>query len=397
MSISIDEDVYLPTGVPYDPILVMAAIAGATILINAVTEIANGTIVNDHIAASTIVASQKIVAASIEADQIATDAITATKLMANSVISDKIQADAITAVKIAAGAITSDKIEGDAITAVHLSAGSVSADAIDSNAITADKIDADAITTVKIQAQAVTSEKIASGAITAVKMNVTSLSAIAADLGTITSGSVTASTIQTSANPDLSRVVMNSGGLTGFSAILGQTFRIPTDGSQPVFASGQIQSSTIIDSLIISSEFQTSSELPYMEITDSGVAYRSTALGDGYGTDLYGVDVYGAGVDFYLGKSDRPALSMETDRAYADIRLYAGRSANPSSGSTQGDIIAKSNYPYYCTTAGNPGTYQSILLSDGDTGGSGTAGDGKQYVEINIAGTVYKVLHDGTV
>jgi hypothetical protein len=35
--------------------------------------------------------------------------------------------------------------------------------------------------------------------------------------------------------------------------------------------------------------------------------------------------------------------------------------------------------------------------SDGDTGGTGSAGAGNQYVELNIAGTTYKILHDGTV
>lgn len=35
--------------------------------------------------------------------------------------------------------------------------------------------------------------------------------------------------------------------------------------------------------------------------------------------------------------------------------------------------------------------------SDGTTGGTGSAGAGTQYVELDINGTVYKVLHDGTV
>ena len=35
--------------------------------------------------------------------------------------------------------------------------------------------------------------------------------------------------------------------------------------------------------------------------------------------------------------------------------------------------------------------------SDGTTGGTGSAGAGNQYVELEINGTTYKVLHDGTV
>ncbi len=36
-------------------------------------------------------------------------------------------------------------------------------------------------------------------------------------------------------------------------------------------------------------------------------------------------------------------------------------------------------------------------ISTGTTGGSSSAGSGNQYVELDINGTVYKVLHDGTV
>ncbi len=38
-----------------------------------------------------------------------------------------------------------------------------------------------------------------------------------------------------------------------------------------------------------------------------------------------------------------------------------------------------------------------IAVSGGGTGGSGSAGAGKQYVELTIGGNTYKVLHDGTV
>jgi hypothetical protein len=38
-----------------------------------------------------------------------------------------------------------------------------------------------------------------------------------------------------------------------------------------------------------------------------------------------------------------------------------------------------------------------VTVSDGTTGGTGSAGAGNQYVELVIGGTTYKVLHDGTV
>jgi len=47
-------------------------------------------------------------------------------------------------------------------------------------------------------------------------------------------------------------------------------------------------------------------------------------------------------------------------------------------------------------------TYDDILIfppiwSSETTGGTGSAGSGKQYVELTINGTTYKILHDGTV
>ena len=35
--------------------------------------------------------------------------------------------------------------------------------------------------------------------------------------------------------------------------------------------------------------------------------------------------------------------------------------------------------------------------SVGITGGTGSAGSGKQYVLLNINGSIYKILHDGTL
>jgi hypothetical protein len=40
---------------------------------------------------------------------------------------------------------------------------------------------------------------------------------------------------------------------------------------------------------------------------------------------------------------------------------------------------------------------RSAADSDIAAGGVGSAGAGNQYVELNIGGTTYKVLHDGTV
>ena len=42
-------------------------------------------------------------------------------------------------------------------------------------------------------------------------------------------------------------------------------------------------------------------------------------------------------------------------------------------------------------------TVSGAVASDGTTGGTGSAGSGKQYVAMTIGNKTYKVLHDGEV
>lgn len=44
-----------------------------------------------------------------------------------------------------------------------------------------------------------------------------------------------------------------------------------------------------------------------------------------------------------------------------------------------------------------PDASGTLAISAGATGGSGSAGAGKQYVPINVGGVIYKVLHDGII
>ena len=62
-----------------------------------------------------------------------------------------------------------------------------------------------------------------------------------------------------------------------------------------------------------------------------------------------------------------------------------------------GQVWVKDDTPNILKYTDDAGTDFNVALSDGDTGGSGSAGSGNQYVELNIGGTTYKVLHDGTV
>jgi hypothetical protein len=45
----------------------------------------------------------------------------------------------------------------------------------------------------------------------------------------------------------------------------------------------------------------------------------------------------------------------------------------------------------------NNGRYIALSATTGNTGGAGSAGSGNQYVELNINGSRYKLLHDGTI
>ncbi|KKM60838.1 hypothetical protein LCGC14_1537750 [marine sediment metagenome] len=42
-------------------------------------------------------------------------------------------------------------------------------------------------------------------------------------------------------------------------------------------------------------------------------------------------------------------------------------------------------------------THDNMVISNRETGGTDSAGEGKQYIKLNIGGTIYKILHDGTL
>ncbi|MBU2177433.1 MAG: hypothetical protein KJ556_20265, partial [Gammaproteobacteria bacterium] len=180
-----------------------------------------------------------------------------------------------------------------------------------------------------------------------------------------TIGNLTGPTFQTSDDPGENRVVIDSSGLRGYDDTLGLTFKIPTDGSAPLFSSGIIQSATIIDTTIISNDFKTSSELPWLEFSDSGAAYRETLSTAKYGSGVQYGDgtLYGVGVTAYYGNSSKPILSVEKERTLADIRLY-NRSSEPSGAAVAGDLAVVSATLRMCTSAGTPGTYKTIATTD---------------------------------
>ena len=160
---------------------------------------------------------------------------------------------------------------------------------------------------------------------------------------------------------------MDPGGIRGYSTSYGLTFNIPSNGSPPLFASGVIQDAQIINTTLLSSSFQTSSALPWVEITENGVAYREASGKDIYGAGLlYGSGLYGTGVSASLFDPSSPILAIQQERAYADIRFF-NRTTPPSGASIVGDMIFLNNNLSVCTTPGTPGTYASITPLNGTT------------------------------
>jgi hypothetical protein len=81
---------------------------------------------------------------------------------------------------------------------------------------------------------------------------------------------------------------------------------------------------------------------------------------------------------------ENPILIKEAASATFDVAAY-------------GQFWVKTATPNYPMFTNDAGTDQTIIVSDGGTGGSGSAGSGNQYIEMEYQGAVYKILHDGTV
>jgi len=212
-------------------------------------------------------------------------------------------------------------------------------------------------------------------------------------------------------------ILINNSGIYGCESnqtLASANFKVLANGS--AYFKGEIQATsgtiggvtisgntlvggTIIGAVLRGAVIETSDSMPRIRMDDSGIYYQITAAVGKYSQFQYDDGLYGTGVLAYLFNEDYPVLSIQAEHDRADIGLY-NRDAVPGGGTGPhrvGDLICVSGEPRVCKTAGSPGTFQSICVSDGDTGGADSAGAGKQYIEINVGGTLYKVLHDGTV
>lgn len=103
-----------------------------------------------------------------------------------------------------------------------------------------------------------------------------------------------------------------------------------------------------------------------------------------------GANIGASGSPWKKGYIQELTLSASTTIRHP---LNIGRGANPTT-PIDGDLwyLSNSGVMFYDGAANH-----NLAMSDGGTGGTDSAGAGKQYVELEINGTVYKVLHDGTV
>ncbi|HCC67778.1 TPA: hypothetical protein DEP90_01015 [Patescibacteria group bacterium] len=124
-----------------------------------------------------------IVAESITADQIQTNAIITRTINAEAITTAKIDAEAVTTTKIDAEAVTTAKIDAEAVTTAKIDAEAVTAAKIDANTITANEIHAKTITAGEITDLSLTNSLIANTTIEHGK--IASVSATTISTGTL--------------------------------------------------------------------------------------------------------------------------------------------------------------------------------------------------------------------
>jgi hypothetical protein len=171
-----------------------------------------------------------------------------------------------------------------------------------------------------------------------------------------------------------------------------------TIGSVTITPSG-LYGGLIEGALIRAPIIESSATYPKVRLDDEGFHYTVSGGTGLYGEFLYGEGTYGAGTLAYLFSTNFPILSIEAETVLADIHLY-NRTDVPGDGTGPhriGDIICVDGEMRMCITGGSPGTFTTLISSSGTTGGTGSAGAGKQYIIMMINGINYKILHDGTV
>jgi hypothetical protein len=166
-------------------------------------------------------------------------------------------------------------------------------------------------------------------------------------------------------------VIMDTDGLRGYSATIGQVFNIPTNGDQPTFSNGvilvsnmystNISGGTVVGAIITGGTIKTAADGRRVEITSDGIQAINGALGVTLGDSSKKLGdntrFFGSGVLVYINNNTyKIPFYVNQEQTVADIHLY-NRSAAPTGKAEVGDLAVINNKLNICTSAGTPGTF----------------------------------------
>ena len=101
---------------------------------------------------------------------------------------------------------------------------------------------------------------------------------------------------------------------------------------------------------------------------------------------------YFVSASIYLGSSNMPWR-----RLYASMNTTGGLRFGLGQTNNGQNTLLYDNGTNTLIYRNLSGTSFYLPMSTGGVGGSGSSGAGKQFIAINVNGTTYKVLHDGTI
>ncbi len=124
-----------------------------------------------------------------------------------------------------------------------------------------------------------------------------------------------------------------------------------------------------------------------MRITQAGFVYLGTTQN---GTARFNIETTGsANAQFIAGTNQSAALILQNDAQSWNVNVQT----------TDAFVVydvTGSKTPFYIGV-GVADNALKLTSTTGGTGGAGSAGAGNQYVELELGGSRYKILHDGTL
>ena len=209
----------------------------------------------------------------VDTDQIADEAVTATQITAGTITANEIAAGTITATELSAGSVTTDKLAANAVTAEKIASHTITANEIAAGTITATEIEADTITADQIAAEAITTSELAANSVTSAKIAAGTI--VSGDIagGTITGGNIASGTI-TGANLVANTITtseLDANAIDGMT-ITGALIRTSASGSSGIRAYDTLDAlvmdfDTLTGDLQIKGELLTGSVVPATTVT----------------------------------------------------------------------------------------------------------------------------------